>query len=239
VGESLTLAGGFAIIPLEIDVDGGEAWFSITQDGEEVDSSVAKEMAEYKYEADLNDSGDDDNWVLKFKVDTVFAGMNTNLVKINSTQLISPDVLLVETPDDDTFSNFEITSENSDTTLQIKLDQTDDEIGLKKDGIVSFLNDRFNFKINEDGDVGGVLKVVEVGGPNVTATATVEPVDAPIGNETETAPGVTGTATGEATTVAETPVATETETEEEPGFEAVFAIAGLLAVAYLVLRKRE
>ena len=27
--------------------------------------------------------------------------------------------------------------------------------------------------------------------------------------------------------------------EEKPGFEAVFAIAGLLAIAYLVLRQRE
>ena len=29
------------------------------------------------------------------------------------------------------------------------------------------------------------------------------------------------------------------ETKPKPGFEAVFAIAGLLAVAYLVLRQRE
>ena len=30
-----------------------------------------------------------------------------------------------------------------------------------------------------------------------------------------------------------------TPTLEEPGFEAVFAIAGLLAIAYLVLRRRK
>ena len=29
------------------------------------------------------------------------------------------------------------------------------------------------------------------------------------------------------------------EEKEKPGFEAVFAIAGLLAIAYLVLRQRE
>jgi PGF-CTERM protein len=166
--------------------------------------------------------------------------MNTNLVKINATQLISPDVLLVETPDTDTFSNFEITSENGDNTLQIKLDDTDDEISLKKNGIVSFLNDRFNFKINEDGDVGGVLKIVEVGGPGATETATVEPIGTGIGNETKTVPGevATGKPTAAATTVVEETVK-ETETEKQPGFEAVFAIAGLLAVAYLVLRKRD
>jgi len=37
----------------------------------------------------------------------------------------------------------------------------------------------------------------------------------------------------------ETPTATPTATPEPPGFEAVFAIAGLLSIAYLVLRKRR
>jgi PGF-CTERM protein len=36
-----------------------------------------------------------------------------------------------------------------------------------------------------------------------------------------------------------TPVATTTPRKEEPGFEAIFAIAGLLAVAFLVLRQRK
>ncbi|MEA2032116.1 MAG: PGF-CTERM sorting domain-containing protein [Euryarchaeota archaeon] len=38
-----------------------------------------------------------------------------------------------------------------------------------------------------------------------------------------------------------TPTATPTAkpTAEPPGFEAVFAIAGLLAIAYLVLRRRK
>ena len=33
--------------------------------------------------------------------------------------------------------------------------------------------------------------------------------------------------------------AKERHEEEKPGFEAVFAVAGLLAIAYLVLRQRE
>jgi len=35
------------------------------------------------------------------------------------------------------------------------------------------------------------------------------------------------------------PTAAPTPTPEEPGFEAVFAIAGLLAIAYVVLRKKK
>ena len=249
VGESLNLAQGFAITPLEIDVEGGEAWFSITQDGEEVDSSIAYEWEQYVYEEDLNESGDDDNWVLRFNVETVFAGMNTNLVKINATQLVSPDVTKIETPDDELFTDFEVRSEDRTTdtwpginaddedTLEIKLED-DDEISLKKDGIVSFLGDRFNFRINEDGDIGGVLKVVQVGEvvtPTPTEDLTVEPTVEPT-NVTGVEPGAPTAAPTDA--VVETEVPTP-EPTPEPGFEAVFAVAGLLAVAYLVLRQRE
>jgi S-layer protein (TIGR01567 family) len=241
VGQTLTLEEeGLAFTPVEIDVDGGEVWFTLTRDGEEVDSSVVKEGSLYKYEEDLNESGDEDNTVLEFNVETVFAGINTNLVKINSTQLVSTEVVLVETPDSDLYDDFEVTTPKDDT-LKITFDKSDDKITLKKDGIVCFL-DRFNFKMNGDGDVGGVCKIVEVGGVNAT-----EPDDGiDDGNVTE--PPVDGNATVEPTEPAETdttPEVTddvppvETATEKEPGFEAVFAIAGLLAVAYLVLRKRE
>jgi S-layer protein (TIGR01567 family) len=238
-GEGLTLPEGYVVTPVEIDVDGKEAWFTVTKDGEEVESLVVEQGDLFEYETDLNESGKDDNWVLRFGVQTVFAGMNTNLVKINKTQLISDDVLKVETPDDDTISDMEIKSENNYNTLEIRIDNDEDEIKLKKDGTVSFLNDRFNFKINEDGDVGGVLKIVKVGH--------FEPTPTPMGpNETAIGtPGPTGTVPAEGTPgatpppVATTAVPTPTETKEEPGFEAFFAIAGLLAVAYLVLRKRE
>ena len=239
VGESLNLAEGFAISPLEIDVDGAEAWFSVTQDGEEVESSVVDEKTLFEYKTDLNDSGSDDNWVLKFNVETVFAGMNTNLVKINGTQLISPDVTLVETPDDETFNKFEITSEAGDSVLEIRIDDTTDEISLKKDGTVSFLGDRFNFKINEDGDVGGVMKLVEVGDvPAPTPTGTATPTDTVDANVTATPIGTVDANVTATATTPPTPEPTPTPTKE-PGFEAVFAVAGLLAVAYLVLRQRE
>ncbi|HJH26150.1 MAG TPA: hypothetical protein C5S37_05085 [Methanophagales archaeon] len=40
-------------------------------------------------------------------------------------------------------------------------------------------------------------------------------------------------------TAAATPTPEPTATPEPPGFEAVFAIAGLLAIAYLVLRRKK
>ena len=239
VGETMNLPNGFAISPLEIDVDGEEAWFTVTQDGEEVESLVVDDDTQFIYETDLNESGDDDNWVLTFWVESVFAGMNTNLVKINSTQLLDPEVTLIETPDDDLFNDFEIKNDNNNALI-IKLDASDDTIDLKRDGIVHFLDDRFSFRINEDGDYGGILRVVEVGDvgePTPTGTAT--PTDTVDANVTATP---IGTVDANVTATATTPPTEPTPTPEptkEPGFEAVFAVAGLLAVAYLVLRQRE
>jgi S-layer protein (TIGR01567 family) len=238
VGETMNLPNGFAISPLEIDVDGEEAWFTVTQDGEEVESLVVDDDEMFIYETDLNESGDDDNWVLTFWVESVFAGMNTNLVKINSTQLLDPEVTLVETPDDDVYDGFNVDDIGVES-LVIELDESDDTIDLKRDGIVYFLDDRFSFRINEDGDFGGILRVVQVGEveePTETATptdtvdanVTATPIDAVDANVTATA------------TTPPTPEPTPTPTPtKEPGFEAVFAVAGLLAVAYLVLRQRE
>ena len=94
--------------------------------------------------------------------------------------------------------------------------------------------------------------LVTVSGPQPTPTSTPSPTPSPTltpevtptltPSETETPspslsptsmPAVTPTATPTVT-----PAPSPTPTPTPPGFEAVFAIAGLLAVAYLVLRRR-
>ena len=158
-GESLTLEEGIAITPFEIDINDSEVCFSVTKDGKELDNSTIKEGEIFTYKEDLNESGNNDNWILRFNVETVIEGVNSYYVKINNTQLISNDIIKIETPDNDMFSGFEITSINSDTTLQIGFDDADDKISLIKNQTVGFLGDTFNFKINEDGDLGCLVKV--------------------------------------------------------------------------------
>jgi PGF-pre-PGF domain-containing protein len=162
IGQTLTFGEeGLALTPVEIDVDGGEVWFTLTRDGEEVDSSVIKEGNVYKYEEDLNESYDEDNWVLKFILETASTENNTILIKINSTQLVSTEIVKVETPDSELFDDFEVTTAGDDT-LRIKFDKDDDNITLTKGNTTSFLNDRFHFRTNEDGDIGGIYTTIKV-----------------------------------------------------------------------------
>ena len=83
----------------------------------------------------------------------------------------------------------------------------------------------------DDGDGNTDTITVVIGEAAPEPTPTVEPTVEP-----------TATAIPTAVPTAEPaaePAAEPTATPEEPGFEAVFAIAGLLAIAYLVLRRRK
>jgi len=83
----------------------------------------------------------------------------------------------------------------------------------------------------DDGDGNTDSVTVVIGeAPAPTAPATATPT-APPATATPTAPATAAPATAAPATPEPTP--------EEPGFEAVFAIAGLLAVAYLVLRIKK
>jgi S-layer protein (TIGR01567 family) len=232
VGESLTLPEGFVLSAREIDVDGKKAWMSLTKDGEEIDNEVVEEKNHFVYDEDLGAS--DDTVVMNFTVETVFAGMNTNIVKISDIDLISMDTVEVENNDEDLIDDFKV--KTADQSISI---ESIEDISLNEDGVVDIFGDRFSIRVNEDGDYAAVIQTVIVGGgaaETVTATATA----------TATATGnVTAGPTGDVTGTEAPPTATATEPEPEPtetetpGFEAVFAVAGLLAVAYLVLRQRE
>ena len=68
------------------------------------------------------------------------------------------------------------------------------------------------------------------------AGATVTPTESPGASPTSPVTTAPSVVTPSST---KKPTATPTPTPEEPGFEAVFAIAGLLAIAYLVLRRKK
>ena len=235
VGESLSLADGWGITALEIDVDGGEAWISLTQDGEEIDNEVVTEGLFFVYEEDLGAS--DDTVVINFTVETVFAGMNTNLVKVSNIDLISTEVVEIKNGDDDVIDGYTIAT----TTGTLSMDN-DDDVSLAGDDVTDILGGRFGIRVNEPETMAAIVQEVIVGG-GVTTTATATPVS-PTATATEV--GTNGEDGTEDGTAAPTEGPTAEPTEEpipeptpEPGFEAVFAVAGLLAVAYLVLRQRD
>jgi PGF-CTERM protein len=97
-----------------------------------------------------------------------------------------------------------------------------------------------NFSADDDAWWFGEIKIVEAAAPTTTVTATATATATTTVAPTTTV--VTTTTVAPTTTVAKTTTVTTTvpptTTKKTPGFEAIFAITGLLAIAYL-LRRRQ
>ena len=102
--ETLTLPEGFAITVSEIFIDNGYVEIILTQYGEEKDKQIVNQSEWYEYRSNMNGSGQTDNLILRFNVETLFCGMNFDLIKINSLKLISCDVLRINNEDTLCFS---------------------------------------------------------------------------------------------------------------------------------------
>jgi S-layer protein (TIGR01567 family) len=155
VGDPLVLPGGWSITVLKVDVDGDEAEMSIRKDGAEVDNKVVKAGDLFIYETDLG--GLQESEVVNFTVETVFAGMNTNLVKINNLYLISTDVLTINN-NDTTLYNGYIVKTNQDQLTVLN----DVDIELSKGNIINVIGNLFAVKVNEAGNLCALVKEVKI-----------------------------------------------------------------------------
>ena len=155
VGETLVLPGGWSIKALEVDVDGSEVWMSISKDGVEVDSEVVTEGGYFIYKIDLG--GPQKSDVMNFTVETVFAGMNTNLVKISNIDIISTDVLNLVNNNATLYEGYII------KTYPDQLSVINDvDIGLSKGNVTNVIGNLFAVKVNEAGNLGALVKEVKV-----------------------------------------------------------------------------
>ena len=251
-GEEWDLGGGFSLTANQIDLEGDKVWFSLKKDGRELDNEVASTGAidrpqerVYTYTADIG--GEDDIPVFSCYVDAVFRGTDSNVVQVMYVFLIDDDVLEIETSD--TYGAMEVMTAssagirltNDETTIDLDLDTTEHIMGnLYFKTADDDVNDNIRFYPYVEYTIGeGVVAAEEEEEPptevetpeaNVTPTEVVTP-----------APEPTAAIAEETAAVAEETAAPAEEPTKKkaPGFEAVFAIAGLLAVAYLVLRQRE
>jgi len=95
-GRILTLPEGFAITAFNFFKDGdNQVDFLLTQNGKKKDKRTIKQDELYKYNLDISSSNQIENNILKFYLETLFAGMCTSIVKINSTRMISSNVQVI------------------------------------------------------------------------------------------------------------------------------------------------
>ncbi|CAD7769138.1 S-layer protein [Candidatus Methanoperedenaceae archaeon GB37] len=254
VGESWDIGGGWTLEAQAIDAkaDPRQAWLVLKYDGTTLDDKVLQQGQVYTYYEDSL-GGETDAPIFVTYVDSVFAGATSDMVQLRYTWVVSRDVVEINSGDE--FGALTVKSTAGNTTILWNEDET---IDLSQDSIEPIAG-AMKLRIADDdnklrfypfaertiGEGEGVTPgetptstVTETPTGNVTATETPSE-----GNVTATETPAEGETPGEGETPAEgeTPGEGETPAEGEggvPGFEAIFAVGGLIAVAYLVLRRR-
>jgi len=234
-GETLELGEGYAITPQQIDVDGNKVWLELTKDGEFVDDKIistdqaTQANKTWFYEQDILDS--EDVVTLMVHVDEVFQGQVDSLCVIEGIFQISDDGLILEK--DDEFGELIVTDLTSNIVMET---DTDNDLDIPDDDVLDITDDLM-IKGSEGPERFYLFTEVTIEGEVEEEVTEEVPEEVPEEEVNVTVPEeeVNVTVPEEPTdnvTVPEEPV----EEPDTPGFEAVLAIGGLLAVAYLVRR---
>ena len=255
-GTPLKLEEGYELSIKSIDIDGNKVYLELTKDGSVVDSKVISPskdnptMADktYYYKKDVGDSKDLVIIAAHFK--NAFRGADQNLATIDGIWQISE--VPTEVKADTEYDKMRIATVTSDT---ITMDNKDNTVTLSKNKDISLMGD-VKIKTSDQDVVDDAnplryylyKEVTLEGAEAAEQPAPVEPAEAEVTEEAapveEAAPAPVTVAENKTTEAA--PAAAEEKKNEtaepaktEPGFESIFAITGLLAVAYLVLGRRE
>jgi len=260
-GTPLKLEEGYELAIKSIDIDGNKVYLELSKNGAVVDSKVVSPSKDGATESDKTyyyknpAVGEQKKLVtigIHFK--NAFRGADSNLATIDGEWQISDTPTEVKA--DTEYEKMTIRTVDANAG-SITMDNKDNAITLSKNKNVVLMpgvsiqtadNDTLRFFIYKPVTIEGAAAQNETT-TTVTTTTTapaenVTTTTVPAENETTTtttttAPAENVTTTTETTTApAENETnATTTETEKKttPGFESVFALTGLLAVAYLVL----
>jgi len=254
-GTPLELEEDYELAIQAIDLDGNKVYVQLMKNGAVVDSAVVEPSKDgatikdktYTYKKDMGDTEKIVIIAVHFK--NAFRGADQDLATVDGIWQIS-----------DTYTEIEEDTEYDKMTIQtvdpvaktITMANEDEKITLSKKKDISLMeNIRIKTADQDDAPLRfyiykeATIEAEEEEEPAPEPVAAPEPVvEEPAAEEPAAEePAVEEPAAEEpAAEPAEEPAAEEPAEEEAggiPGFEAVFAITGLLAVSYLVLRKRE
>jgi len=256
-GTPLAMEEGYELSIQSIDIDGNKVYLELSKDGAVVDSKVISPSADnagmkdktYYYKKDIGDSKDVVIVAAHFK--NAFRGADQNLATVDGLWQLS------DTPQD--------VSENTEydkmtiqtvTANTITMNNEDNDITLSKNKDISLMpgvsiktadDDELRYYIYKEATIEGEEEVAEeepaVVAPVNATEKTVEEAKEAVeeANKTvEEAKEVVEEAKEEvAEAEAKAEEAAEVPANQTPGFGSIFALTGLLAVAYLVLSRRD
>ena len=261
-GTPLTLGEGYQLAIKSIDIDGNKVYLELSKNGAVVDSKVISPSKTGATEVDKtyyykNPAVGEQKKLVTIGVHfkNAFRGADSNLASIDGVWQISDTPLAVKA--DTQYDKLTIRTVDA-TAGTITMDNKDNAITLSKNKDVVLMpgvsiqtadNDTLRFFIYKPVTIEGTAAQNATTTTTVKTTTTapaenVTTTTVPAKNETTTtttttAPAENVTTTTTTTTPAENNTNASAAAKTTPGFESIFALTGLLAVAYLVLSRRE
>ena len=263
-GTPLAMEEGYELAIQSIDIDGNKVYLELSKDGAVVDSKVISPSADnagmkdktYYYKKDIGDSKDVVIVAAHFK--NAFRGADQNLATVDGLWQLSDAPKDVS--ENTEYDKMTIQTVTADT---VTMNNEDNDITLSKNKDISLMPGVAIRTADADELRYYIYKAVTIEGDGVAdenATEEVEPAAAaPVAaaaaeeavEEAEVAVEEAKETVAEAETAveeatedvaaaeAEAEEAAEAATNVTPGFGSIFALTGLLAVAYLVLSRRD
>lgn len=236
VGETWNVGGGWTVTANSIDAKASprQAWLTLSKDGVKKDDTVVQQGAVYTY-VEKNIAGESDVPLFVTFIDSIFSGSTSDVVQMRYTWAI--DTSITELKGGDAYGVFKVLG-----TEPIVLKNTENTVALSRDSTVNLMGE-LGFHV-ADSDTVRFYPMVQYQfsgtAPVSTATTTSTPTSTTVA-PTATPPTVTQTQQQVQQQSIVTPVQTQQSaipTPKVPGFEAVIAVTGLLAIACLVARRK-
>jgi S-layer protein (TIGR01567 family) len=133
-GASLELAEGYELKIIQLDINGDKAQIELLQNGKSVDTGIIDNTpATYVYTRDIGKA--DDVPLIAIRVDSVFAGTETDMIVIDGIFQISGDYISVKPGDN--YGEMEIVNTSSDTIWM----ENYDDITLSEGATIDLMGD--------------------------------------------------------------------------------------------------
>jgi S-layer protein (TIGR01567 family) len=244
----LKLGEGYELAVKSIDVKGNKVYVELSKDGAVVDSKVIQPSIDnasmsdktYYYKKDMADTKEIVTVAAHFK--NAFRGTDTDIATVDAVFQISDTSAPVKV--DQQYGKMSIRNVNP-TDFAITMDNKDNQVTLSKNKVTELMLGIYIKTADQDDiSVDNPLRyylykssTIEAAAPApAPAPTNVTEAPAPVAPEVKPPENVTPAPTPE---VKPPENVTPKPTPPTPGFEGLFAITGLLAVAYLVLGRRK
>jgi S-layer protein (TIGR01567 family) len=245
----LKLGEGYELAVKSIDVKGNKVYVELSKDGAVVDSKVIQPSIDnpnmndktYYYKKDLGDTKEIVIVAAHFK--NAFRGADTDIATVDAVFQISDTAAPVKV--DQQYGKMSIRKVDP-TAFTITMDNKDNQVTLSKNKVTELMLGIY-IKTADQDDISAdnplryyLYKAATIEGAAPAPAPAPEVPAAPANVTEEKAPEKPAEVPAAAANVTEKPAEEKApEKPVTPGFEGLFAITGLLAVAYLVLGRRK